>query len=485
MSKKTVLTTVIGIICLVGIGIFFICFYNFSTSLTFEKNSNTVLRTFRENINIGILIQDAKTGKVLFKKNADRYFTPASNEKLFTAFAALHSLGPSFTYQTRLFVDTTKLHQGILQDSIYLQFNGDPEFTFAQLDRLIGTLSHAGIREITGNIVIDDSAFDQVTMSLGTTWDDQSFCWGAPLSAIIIDKNCVKATVLPAKNAGQPAELLLPTQPQSMQFVNQVITKVTNASECTIAVTATTPGFYTISGCIKMDEPPKIIQMASADPRTNLQIALTFLLKKNQIISKKPLLFKKINPSVPLLAVESSPSLQTLVTTMLKESDNIIANALFKTIGAYSYHAVGSFENGSQAIRDMLLQTTGLAIAKTTLIDGDGSSRYNFVTPQQIVTLLQHVDTFSQAAIFKAALPISGIDGTLKDRLNNPDFIGKVHAKTGTETAVTALSGYLETRKHRKLIFSIMINGFVDLPDHYKELEDQLCAAMINEDYFL
>ena len=88
-----------------------------------------VLAEFGEDLNIGILVENLDTGKTLYKKNANRYFMPASNAKLFTAFAALRYLGPDFTYHTNLYTDTTKIQNGALNDDIYIQFTGDPTLT--------------------------------------------------------------------------------------------------------------------------------------------------------------------------------------------------------------------------------------------------------------------------------------------------------------------------------------------------------------------
>lgn len=183
-------------------------------------------------------------------------------------------------------------------------------------------------------------------------------------------------------------------------------------------------------------------------------------------------------PAKPF-ARQDSPPLKNLIATMLKESDNTIADALFKTMGANYAHEAGSFANGNSAVREILAQAAQLNFPKTTLIDGAGSSRYNFLTPAQIVTLLQKIFSSSGGSDFVASLAISGVDGTLKDRLKDPLTLGKIHAKTGSETAVTSLSGYLETNKKQTLIFSIMINGFVDPAAKYKTLEDKLCKVLV------
>ena len=204
---------------------------------------------------------------------------PASNQKLFTAFAALHYLDPNFTYQTRLFVDTAKIQNGTLYDNIYLQFSGDPTFTFAQLDHLISSLPQVGIRQISGNVVIDDSVFDQVTMSPGTTWDDKDFCYGSPISAIILEHNCVNVTLLPSAQANEPAHFIFPNQPQFMNFINQVVTREPTA-DCKVEVSLTNETGYTVNGCIKTTDSAKNISMAINNPRSYHTISRALFAEK-------------------------------------------------------------------------------------------------------------------------------------------------------------------------------------------------------------
>ncbi|STX39175.1 D-alanyl-D-alanine carboxypeptidase/D-alanyl-D-alanine-endopeptidase [Legionella feeleii] len=445
-----------------------------------SKNIDEALKTFGENINIGILVQDAKTGKVLYKRNADRYFMPASNEKLFTAFAALESFSPDFSYQTRLFADKTKVKNGILEDNIYIQFSGDPRLTSDQLEQLLGSLAQAEIKKIKGAVIIDDTAFDNEAMSPGTTWDDKAFCWGAPVSALMINQNCANATLVPASRPGQPAKLKLPDYPQPIRFINQVTTKAPATKDCAIKVKPEGDKTYAISGCIKTNAQPQNVAMAISGPRENTRLLVDYLLKKNHIQVSKKIEFRKMSfLTAEVFSKQDSLPFKALITTMLKESDNGIAESLFKTIGALYTHEAGSFINGNNAVRAILAEAAHLNFPPTTLIDGSGASRYNFITPEQIVALLQKAFYSDYAAYFISSLPVSGVDGTLKDRMKDPLTRGKVHAKTGSMSAVSSLSGYLETKTKRTLIFSIMINGFVDSPEKYKALEDKLCAILI------
>lgn len=450
-----------------------------TTNDQIDQKINALLTAFPENLNIGILVQDVDTGAIIYSKNADRYFIPASNQKLFTAFAALQYLNPNFTYQTRIFLDSTKLQNGVLYDNVYFQFTGDPTLTTAELNQLIQKLKDANLQQISGDIIIDDTAFDDIAMSPGTTWDDQNYCFGAPLNSIILDHNCVGLTLAPTEPK-QPVKIITSDkQPQYMFFINEVITQETNAADCAIKVRRMNDTTYHVSGCMRAKEDPKTIWLAIANPRINIQQALLQLLKNNNINFIGTIRFKKITTPVKLFASEASPAMPVLINAMLKDSDNTIANAIFKTLGGFFSGSTGNWQNGSDAIRSILNQSIRLEIAKTTFIDGAGISRYNYLTPKQILTLLRNVYYSNISTWFISSLPVSGTDGTLKNRMKEDGLRGKVRAKTGSETGVTSLAGYLHTKNKRTLAFAILINGFVDSPTKYKVLEDKICATLI------
>jgi D-alanyl-D-alanine carboxypeptidase/D-alanyl-D-alanine-endopeptidase (penicillin-binding protein 4) len=443
-----------------------------------DNKINKILADFGENVNIGILVEDAKTGKVIYQKNDDRYFDPASVQKLLTAYVAWYYLGSDFTYNTTLYADTSKIINGILYDNVYIKFSGDPSFTFEQFDHLIKLLAQTGVAQINGNIIIDDTAFDQAPMSSGAVWDDKFFCWAAPVNTLIIDHNCAYATLLPSEHPGKAAQLIVPEQPQFVHFINNVTTGTEEEKNCRVKMIPISETAFSLNGCVKKSDQLKDVAAAINNPQENTIKFLAFLLDKYQISFSNGVVFEKITNPPAMIAQETSATLQTLITSMLKDSDNIIADALFKTVGAHYAKEQGNWLNGNIAFHEILAKKVPLTIPPTTLLDGSGLSRYNYFTPQQIVTVLRKMYSSSEQAMFISALPASGVDGTLANRMDDTDLVGKIHAKTGTETAVTALAGYMDTEKNHTLIFSIMINGFVDLPEKYKVLEDEICAAL-------
>lgn len=436
------------------------------------------LRPLIKNTHIGIAVWDFKKNKSLYQRNADHYFTPASNMKLFTAWTAVQVLGPNYVYQTKLFADLTKLQNGILNTDVYLQFSGDPTLTYSQLQNLLNTLTQHGIQKIKGRIIIDDQAFDEEYYPLGSSADDQIYCYGSPIDAILINHNCVNATLSAAAQEGQLAVLTLPMDPQFIQFVNEAKTQNLPEEKCKLTVTNENNKTYKIGGCLPITKQNVKLEMAIHNPRENIKAILEQILQQRNI-QLSDIEFNKINLTTPLIATEQSAPLFNLIKIMLKESDNTIADALFKTLGAVYKNEQGSWENGAEAMHDVLIKTANIDLAITLLRDGAGGSRYTFITPNQIIQLLKIINQSIYKSIFMTSLPISGVDGTIKTRMIEPDIRGKVFAKTGSMTAVSSLSGFMFTQKNHFIAFSIMINNFIDKSQKYRDLEDKITREII------
>jgi len=154
-------------------------------------------------------------------------------------------------------------------------------------------------------------------------------------------------------------------------------------------------------------------------------------------------------------------------------SDNIIAGSLFKKIGQQYTNRPGSWENAGKAVNEILAKNAGLDTWRIHIIDGSGLSRFNQVTPNQILQLLDY--SFHHESTnyeFISALPIAGIDGTLKHRMY--PIAGKVRAKTGTLAGVASLAGYAINADKEPFAFVIVMNGNNGSIWKYREIEDKI-----------
>jgi D-alanyl-D-alanine carboxypeptidase/D-alanyl-D-alanine-endopeptidase (penicillin-binding protein 4) len=190
------------------------------------------------------------------------------------------------------------------------------------------------------------------------------------------------------------------------------------------------------------------------------QNLLRELLRQHNIQLRGKVFAAKTPINSRLLAEHLSAPLKTVIVHLLKQSDNLYADALFKKLGEYYGHRSGSWQNGLQAELMILSHDVGINLSQLSLVDGSGLSQYNKVTPNDVSKMLYYIDHHSALRDnLIPALPIAGVDGTLAYRM--PDLArGRlVHAKTGSMTGVSTLAGFVKTRTHGLLSFVIMINN--------------------------
>jgi D-alanyl-D-alanine carboxypeptidase/D-alanyl-D-alanine-endopeptidase (penicillin-binding protein 4) len=177
------------------------------------------------------------------------------------------------------------------------------------------------------------------------------------------------------------------------------------------------------------------------------------------------------------LAEHRQPIMPTLIN-LNKVSDNLTAELLLKTIGVEKFGRRGSAENGLRALK-LFLGASGIDTTAMSVADGSGLSRYNLITPGAVVNLLTAMwNNFKLRNEFISTLPIAGIDGTLENRMRGTPAEGIVHAKTGSLSGVSALSGYAVTLDGEELAFSIMMQPFVVPTRAIREAQDKICVEI-------
>jgi serine-type D-Ala-D-Ala carboxypeptidase/endopeptidase (penicillin-binding protein 4) len=443
-----------------------------STTSGQNQTIDTLIHDIQPDLHIGIVISDPIDGKILYQKNATQSFMPASTLKLITAFAVLTNLGENYQYRTQLFANLKKLKSGVLYDNIYCKFSGDPTLTQQDVANLFKHLAALGIHKINGKVIIDDNCSDDVYWSPGTTYDDLKFCYAAPVSGVIIDHNCVTAMLIPIQHH-KMTSLQFANEPHFITIKNEV--RFSQNADCDAKLIAHENNNYLVKGSIAA---PLKLEIAVQDYRLYIKKILTYLLNIDKIKVKK-IIFAKYDGKSELIAEHSSKPLRELIVTMLKTSDNTIADALFKTLGYTALHEPASWEKSSLVVKLLLQQKLNIKPEHIAIIDGSGLSRYNLMTPHQLLTLLNYIYNHSNMQSILQSLPIAGVDGTLKNRMKC--LLNKVHAKTGTATGISALAGFIETDQKQVRSFVIMTNGGVAAIHQYKDIEDQLCSILLNQ----
>lgn len=424
------------------------------------------------NLSIGVAVKSMKTGQVLYTRNPHQLFVPASVLKVFTAEAALLYLGSDYKFQTSFYTDAKNITNGVLYGNLYLVHSGDPTLTFMDLSDLMVALKARQIQQIDGNVYIDTSAYDQVDYGPGWIWDDKRYCYAAPISASIINHNCLSFSIAPAKSTGQTASIVESPRYFYSGFQNSVVTKG-NSHSCSIRLGTNADSSISVTGCMPRGRYAQGVSTVISDVVQYNKALMRSLFRRSGVQVNGTIMAGAAPANLPILVTHESKPLSTLITEMLKKSDNIIAGSIFKKLGETYSKQPGSWENGSVAVTKILEQKANVNSSNMNVLDGSGLSRYNQITPAQMLQVLDyayHNTTINHDFIF--ALPIAGIDGTLKHRLGN--VARRVRAKTGTMTGVNALAGYAIAHNKEELAFVIIVNGHTGMGWQYKELEDRL-----------
>ncbi len=440
---------------------------------------SSILQAIDGNASVGVNVRSMKYGDTLYTKNDHRLFTPASIIKILTAEAALLYLGSEYKFPTTLLTDAQNMQNGIINGNVYLVQSGDPSLTYYDLTDLMVTLKSQQIRGINGSVFIDNTAYDENIFGPGWVSSDKQSCYGAPISASIVNRNCLSFKVAPAKNSGQLANIIQSPRYYYGDIQNAIVTKKPGTKSCYIQMNNAPGEAISVGGCMPKGREPWGVSTVVSDIMQYNKSMVHNLFSRYGIHVQGSIDAGEANRNLSTIAVHHSKPLHTLVNEMLKKSDNIIAGSLLKKMGEFYSKTPGSWENGGEAVKHILAKKAAVDASDLTIIDGSGLSRDNKVKPSQMMQVLDFAyHNYGTNYEFISALPIAGRDGTLKNRLHN--VATKVRAKTGTMSGVVALAGYAISKDKEALAFVIIINGQNGMGWKYKEIEDRIVTALTN-----
>ena len=456
----------------------------YSSAVTYDAASlaaviNNAVASAGGNTVIGVEVKSMSTGATLYDHNEHQLFTPASILKVLTAEAALLYLGPDYKYKTQVMTDAKTTTNGIVMGDIYLVHSGDPSLTYYDMTDLMVSLKSQQIQGISGNAYIDTTAYDQNNYGPGWIEKDMRYCYAAPINASIINHNCISFEVAPAKQEGKLASVIQSPRYFYPGIYNSVVTRPFSSKGCSVRLQTNDDNTIALSGCMAKGNYSRGASIVITNMVQYNKSMLRNLFNQYGIQVNNPIGAKEAPPNLSVIAEHDSKPLYMLITEMLKKSDNIIAGSLFKKIGEVYTRQPGSWSNGSSAIKQILTKKAGVNTSQMVILDGSGLSRDNRVTPSQIMQALDfafHNDATNYE--FISALPIAGVDGTLKRRLGN--VARKVRAKTGTMAGVVSLAGYAVSKNKEPLAFVIIVNGQHGSIWKYREIEDRIVTALTN-----
>lgn len=329
---------------------------NLSLALDFDTGIKNIIALSKQPIHVGIVIRQADTGKILYNNHGDYLFAPASVQKLLTATAALHHLGPDFTFKTKLLTQG-KLKNGTLNGDVLIKFSGDPELTAEDLTKLISALKEKHINTLNGHVFIDTSRYDSLYYPPGWLWEDLSYSYAAPLSAAIINKNSFVLHLTPGKSLGSTPTLEANIPSQIISFSNHVKTTARYDKHCPLTIYSDSNNHYTLSGCLNKNWGKQHRSLAIREPVLYVKKLVQLELHKNNIQYSGKIILGSGTGKYNLLTEHSSAPLATILKDMLKKSDNLISDSLLKQLGHQYFHQPGSWQNGILALRKVLADT--------------------------------------------------------------------------------------------------------------------------------
>lgn len=425
----------------------------------------------------GIKIVSLRSGKTLYQQNSDKLFRPASNLKLFTTTTALALLGKNFQYKTEVYADSVR--NGIVRGSLYLKGYGDPLLTSEHLDSLVRMIYRQGVREIRGDLVGDASYFDDTFWGKGWMWDDDPGYFWPYLTPLTVNRNTVSVTATPGIIEGDSVQVALSPATSYVTVVNRAFTSSDTARKLTISrLWKERLNTITVDGTMRPGSNPTSNDLNVWKPEFYTLTILKEKLLANGISVRGALRLDTVRNSQPLAFINHP--LDSVIVFINKESSNLGAEYLLKTLGAELKGTPGNADSGI-AVMKSYLATMGIDTSAIVFADGSGVSRYNLVTPEAIIKLLiaHRRDPFLFETIWKS-LPIAGVDGTLKNRMTNGPAMGNARAKTGNHSDVTALSGFVVNAKGDTLVFSILMNHFPNNSELYRKAQDRIVEILTN-----
>jgi len=423
---------------------------------------------------IGLKIVSLEKGTILYSKNSSKLFQPASNMKLLTTATANSVLGANYEFNTEL-LSNAKTVNGVLQGDLLIKCSGDPKLGTADFDSLASQLSKVGIKSIKGNLVGDTSAFDGHFWGAGWMWDDEPEAFEAFITPLTVNSNAIKFKLSPGIKDGDSLRYFLEPAISFYKVINQ---GVTSNDSMIPRVKVTRPkgdNTFTIIGRLNLSDTTNEYDVSMWKPEMYFLKLLKQRLDTTGITVQGKCLLDSTRRGKKI--AEVSHSLDSVLCEINKPSDNLGAENLLKTLGREKIGAPGSAESGLMVVKDYLLKC-GIDTSEVMLADGSGLSGYDEVSPDAFLKILRNQFKQKLFSRFYQSLPIAGVDGTLKNRMKGTKAEGNVHAKTGSITGASTLSGYVTTADSSMLCFSFMCNHFPGDMHVIRHIEDRILEML-------
>ncbi|WP_249929392.1 D-alanyl-D-alanine carboxypeptidase/D-alanyl-D-alanine endopeptidase [Planococcus maritimus] len=433
----------------------------------------------------GVSIRKANSGERIYDHFGDIRLKPASNMKLFTLAAALETLGEDHRFSTEIHTDG-ELKGKVLQGNLYLKGKGDPTLLEEDFERFAKELKTQGIHKVKGDLIGDDSWFDDERLSEDMTWKNEVYYVGAQVSALTASPNSDydAGSIIVEANAGtaagDPAKVSLTPETDYVTVKNKAQT-VAAGEPKTLSITRDHgTNEIIVEGNIP-EQGSRTREWIAVDEPSGYALSLFEKALGNEgieLIGNSETKMGITPEGSHMLLEHQSMTLAELSIPFMKLSNNNHGEALAKQMGRV-VNGDGSWESGLE-VMESTAGKLGVNTRTIHLRDASGMSHVNLIPANEISQLLAGAQDAPWFATFLDSLPVAGaserlVGGTLRYRMRGTAAEGNVQAKTGSLSSVSSLAGYATTQDGERLIFAIILNN--DLT-HVTPVENAIAEAI-------
>jgi len=406
-------------------------------------------------------VQEIGGDKPILAYNADVPRNPASTIKLVTTFMGLKSLGPNFTWSTAALAQAPP-RGGVLEGDLYLRGGGDPYLVLERFWLLVRAIRQRGVREIAGDVVIDNTYFDPGAVRPGDFDGRPYSTYNVVPDALLVNFQAVDFGFRPDAS-GNRVEISAEPLPANLAIRNQVqlvdgkCGGNRNRINFTVddrngAAQATFTGRFS-----RRCNEYRVTRSLMKAPDYTYGLFRT-LWEENGGRIRGGMRAQKAPAGLKTLATLQSVPLSDVITAINKHSNNVMARQLLLTIGAERFGEPGTVEKGQRAVAEGLARL-GLDFQELALGNGAGLARDTRISARSLTRLLLAAQASSFGSEFESSLALAGLDGTMRRRFRGEEIAGHMHLKTGTLNNVRAVAGYVQAPSGRKFAVSIIQNS--------------------------
>ena len=399
----------------------------------------------------------------LLSWRASSAMSPASVMKLVTTYAALDLLGPAYSWKTPVYADGP-IANGVLKGNLIIQGQGDPKLVMERLWLLLRRVQGLGIKSITGDILLDRSAFSSAPQSPGDFDGEALRPYNAQPDALLVNFKSVVMTFVPLPG-GTSASINYDPPLTGVQMQASVLLSAASPGaapagcgdyRALLKADFADPLRIAFKGSYPASCGEKVWSVAYPDPASYAPRAIAGLWQEMGGKLGGRVRDGLVAPGLKPLFELESPPLAEVIRDINKYSNNLMAQQLFLTL-SLQRPGGASNEASREVIRNWWLTRFGPQEPAPVLDNGSGLSRQERISPQALARLLQTAYASGAMPELMASLPIAGVDGTLK-RSKSLVSQGGAHLKSGTLRDATALAGYIDAPGGRRLIVAAIIN---------------------------